>query len=157
MVVLRGLGWDLPGAGAPYWPSKSYILDTGLRYFDAVIFVISNAPLEIEVGMLRQLREHGVPHYVVRTKIDQDVVNNQEDAGRTAAETLAEVRAELLNCCCGDAANIYLISSRLVGFEFEELVSAISADISKQCVEVFGAGYAAKLSRTKCEMHAQRT
>jgi GTPase SAR1 family protein len=130
--------WDLPGAGTSDWPSESYIPDAGLRFFDGVIFVLSGAPLDTELHMLQRLREFKVPHYVVRSKVDQDVVNNAEDIGAAPLETVAEVRTELLNFACCDDDRIFVISTRQDGYEFGDFRRVLSNAINEQCKDIFG-------------------
>merc|ERR1712110_456694 len=68
--------WDLPGAGTPKFPQETYLRDMGLRYFDIVIVVSKERFTQIDVMLLQELVEFGVPHFTVRTKIDIDVDNN---------------------------------------------------------------------------------
>merc|ERR1740122_864285 len=42
-----------------------------------------------------ELRRFGVPHFMVRSKIDADVANNEEDHGIPAAQTLASIQADM--------------------------------------------------------------
>jgi GTP-binding protein EngB required for normal cell division len=84
--------WDLPGAGTPRFPQETYLRDMGLRYFDIVIVVSKERFTQIDVMLLKELAEFGVPHFTVRTKIDIDVGNNEEDHGATEAETMAQIK-----------------------------------------------------------------
>jgi len=135
--------WDLPGAGTLDWPSETYIMDSGLRYFDGLLFVISDACLESELAMLRQLRHFQVPHYVVRSKIDQDVINNAEDNSVEPAETLAEVRYELSAHGC-EPSRTFVISSRHADYDFDDLLYTFCTEVIRQCEEIFGPKHAVK-------------
>jgi len=126
--------WDLPGAGTKDWPCASYVRDAGLRHFDGVIFVTSDAFSELEAALMRQLQEFQVPYYVVRNKVDQDVANNAEDNNRNLEESLAEIRHELFDRGC-DPARTFLISAKnpqCADFEFGMLLKTMANDVVTQ-------------------------
>lgn len=126
--------WDLPGAGTQEWSSETYIRDTGLRHFDGVIFVTSDAFSEIEANLMTQLLDFKVPYYVVRNKVDQDVQNNAEDNGATVEESLSEIRRELVDRGC-DTTRTFLISAKhpeCADFEFGLLLRMMASDVVLQ-------------------------
>jgi len=86
--------WDLPGAGTAEFPQSSYISTMGLRYFDSVLIVSAGRFTETEMLLRGELQEYGVPFHMVRTKVDLDVWNNEEDNGLSEATTLAKIRDE---------------------------------------------------------------
>lgn len=126
--------WDLPGAGTKEWPCASYVRDAGLRHFDGVIFVTSDAFSEVEAALMRQLQQFKVPYYIVRNKVDQDVVNNAEDHNCSLEESLAEIRHELFDRGC-EPARTFLISAknpRCADFEFGMLLRTMANDVVMQ-------------------------
>lgn len=126
--------WDLPGAGTQEWSSETYIRDTGLRHFDGVIFVTSDAFSEIEASLMNQLVDFKVPYYIVRNKVDQDVQNNAEDNGASVEESLSEIRSELRDRGC-DPARTFLISAKhpeCADFEFGLLLRMMASDVVLQ-------------------------
>merc|ERR1719473_2528305 len=130
--------WDLPGAGTQDWPCATYVRDAGLRHFDGVIFVTSDAFSELEAALMRQLQEFQVPYYIVRNKVDQDVANNVEDNNRSVEESLAEIRHELFDRGC-DPARTFLISAKnpqCADFEFGMLLRTMANDVASQRVEL---------------------
>lgn len=130
--------WDLPGAGTKDWPCASYVRDAGLRHFDGVIFVTSDAFSELEAALMRQLQEFKVPYYIVRNKVDQDVANNAEDNSRSLEESLAEIRHELFDRGC-DPTRTFLISAKnpqCADFEFGMLLRTMANDVVTQRVEL---------------------
>jgi len=130
--------WDLPGAGTKDWPCVSYVRDAGLRHFDGVIFVTSDAFSELEAALMRQLQEFKVPYYIVRNKVDQDVANNAEDNHSTLEESLAEIRHELFDRGC-DPSRTFLISAKnpqCADFEFGMLLRTMANDVVTQRVEL---------------------
>lgn len=139
-VLTRNMArlWDLPGAGTKDWPCASYVRDAGLRHFDGVIFVTSDAFSELEAALMRQLQEFQVPYYIVRNKVDQDVFNNAEDNNRSVEESLAEIRHELVDRGC-DPARSFLISAKnpqCADFEFGNLLRTMANDVVLQRSEL---------------------
>lgn len=126
--------WDLPGAGTKDWPCSTYIRDAGLRHFDGVLFVTSDAFSEVEASLMQQLQEFKVPYYLVRNKVDQDVANNAEDNGRSLEASLAEIRHELFQQGC-DPSRTFLISAKhpqCADFEFGLLLRTMANDVVDQ-------------------------
>lgn len=124
--------WDLPGADTKDWPSASYVRDAGLRHFDGVICVTAGAFSDSEAQLVGELREFKVPYYVVRNKVDQDAVNNEQDNGASVKETVAEIRCELLENGC-DPSRTFLISAKhpeCADFDFAQLLRAMAADVA---------------------------
>eukprot|EP00929_Paragymnodinium_shiwhaense_P049146 TRINITY_DN24804_c0_g1_i1.p1 TRINITY_DN24804_c0_g1~~TRINITY_DN24804_c0_g1_i1.p1 ORF type:complete len:467 (+),score=100.01 TRINITY_DN24804_c0_g1_i1:184-1584(+) len=87
--------WDLPGAGTEAFPSETYIQNMGLRHFDKVIIVTAGRFTSTEVNLRAELEKHVVPFFMVRTKIDIDVYNNQQDNGLTEQATVNQIREDL--------------------------------------------------------------
>jgi len=101
--------WDLPGAGTTAFPREEYLATMGLRYFDAVLVVSAGRFTETEVALAKELENHGVPFFMVRTKVDIDVWNNEQDNSVDEATTLQQIRADLSR---RGVVHPYLVSSR---------------------------------------------
>eukprot|EP00421_Protoceratium_reticulatum_P012982 CAMPEP_0168391338 /NCGR_PEP_ID=MMETSP0228-20121227/17935_1 /TAXON_ID=133427 /ORGANISM="Protoceratium reticulatum, Strain CCCM 535 (=CCMP 1889)" /LENGTH=430 /DNA_ID=CAMNT_0008404653 /DNA_START=12 /DNA_END=1302 /DNA_ORIENTATION=- len=132
-VLTRNMArlWDLPGAGTREWPSANYVRDAGLRHFDGVLFVTSGAFSEAEMELISQLLTFEVPYYVVRNKVDQDAFNNAQDNNTSVHDTVAEIRAELVEYGC-DPARTFLISAKdpaCPDFDFGALLRAMAQDV----------------------------
>jgi len=104
--------WDLPGAGTAAVPAETYLQDMGLRYFDRVVVVTAGRFTEMEVALRAELERHIVPFYMVRTKVDQDVMNNKEDNFAEKNETLTQIRDDLEKTHKVETTSLYLVSSR---------------------------------------------
>mmetsp|Transcript_92793 Transcript_92793/g.276822 ORF Transcript_92793/g.276822 Transcript_92793/m.276822 type:complete len:418 (+) Transcript_92793:184-1437(+) len=133
-VLTRNMArlWDLPGAGTRDWPAGTYVRDAGLRHFDGVICVTCGAFSEAEGELISQLSAFKVPYYVVRNKVDQDAVNNEQDNGSSVKETLAEIRHEMVENGC-DPSRTFLLSAKhpeCPDFDFGLLLRAMAADAS---------------------------
>ncbi|CAJ1360855.1 unnamed protein product, partial [Effrenium voratum] len=104
--------WDLPGAGTVSVPAETYLQDMGLRYFDHVVVVTAGRFTEMEVSLRAELEQYAVPYCMVRTKVDQDVVNNKEDNFAEKHETLKQIRDDLEKTHGVATKSLYLVSSR---------------------------------------------
>merc|ERR1719235_1074813 len=83
---------------------------------------------------MTQLRQFRVPVYIVRNKVDQDVTNNAQDNDATPAETLGQIRRDLLAHGC-DPDCTFLISAKRpksADLEFGELLRAMADDVIQQ-------------------------
>eukprot|EP00927_Polykrikos_kofoidii_P032377 TRINITY_DN27603_c0_g1_i1.p1 TRINITY_DN27603_c0_g1~~TRINITY_DN27603_c0_g1_i1.p1 ORF type:complete len:405 (+),score=44.10 TRINITY_DN27603_c0_g1_i1:44-1258(+) len=87
--------WDLPGAGTKRFPRDTYIKRMGLRYFDVVLVLTASRYTETEIAIARELERFGVPHFMVRNKVDFDIANSEDDHGMSPEETLAAIRADM--------------------------------------------------------------
>lgn len=115
--------WDLPGAGTVMFRRETYIKDMGLRYFDFCLLVTAHRFTQTEDEVIEELREHGVPVFLVRTKVDIDVWNNERDNGTPHHETLALIRRDLQ---AQGGERLYLVAStRPDLFEFQDLVDDV--------------------------------
>jgi len=116
--------WDFPGAGTALFPIDTYIARLGLRYLDMVIIVTAVRFTETEILLMRELQTHQVPFFMVRTKIDIDVWNNQEDNGCDAKQTIKHIRSDIRAHCPG--VEPYLVSLRdITQHDFPKLLSDI--------------------------------
>lgn len=102
--------WDLPGSGTAAVPSETYVQDMGLRYFDKVLICTAGRFTETEIKLREELERHEVPFFMVRTKVDIDIVNNKEDNGKEENVTLHQIREDLRKK--HSVSSAYLISSR---------------------------------------------
>lgn len=101
--------WDLPGAGTATFPTGTYIQCMGLRYFDFVFVVSAGRWKEHDLAIIGELKRHGVPCFVVRTKVDIDITNELEDNGVEPEVTLGKLRKESQ---LQDLANVYFITTK---------------------------------------------
>jgi small GTP-binding protein len=92
--------WDLPGTGSIEFPLETFIQKMGLRYFDGIILLTSDAFYEQDLQLMRKLLDYGVPVYVVRNKIDQAIACNMEDYNIPADETIGMVVTEMIGYGC---------------------------------------------------------
>lgn len=115
--------WDCPGAGTPAFPLATYVDSMGLRYFDRVLIVSAGRFTEIDMELMGKLMEHKIPHCMVRTKVDMDVLNNLEDNKVSAEVSVAEMYADMKS---RGVAHPYLVSLRdTEAYDFQQLLCDI--------------------------------
>mmetsp|Transcript_33204 Transcript_33204/g.95495 ORF Transcript_33204/g.95495 Transcript_33204/m.95495 type:complete len:312 (-) Transcript_33204:91-1026(-) len=121
--------WDLAGVGSDDWPRDKYVRKVGLRYFDVVLLLCATRFTQTEILLLEELRKHEVPHFVVRTKIDIDISNQQADYGMQAEETKQGIREDMK---VNDIVEPYLVNSRAIDdHDFPHLLEDVLKVISK--------------------------
>jgi len=117
--------WDFPGAGTENFPLETYVARMGLRYLDSVLLVTAGRFTQTEVKLMRELQDFRVPYFLVRTKVDLDVMNNRHDNSASEADSLAEIRHDL-KAERGVEDKVYLVSLRdPKKYDYMELVEAI--------------------------------
>lgn len=101
--------WDMEGAGATCtW--DDYTGNIGLRYFDVVLLLCCTRLTDSDVAIVRELENQSIPFFFVRTKLDEDIKNNEADCGRSAEETEESIRCDLQMC---GITSPYLVNARL--------------------------------------------
>jgi GTP-binding protein EngB required for normal cell division len=120
--------WDVPGGGTLSFPIASYIKDMGLRYFDCVIIIVDRRLTEIDKYLAERLNSFRVPFFVVRSKVDRDIEDNEHDNGIPAQTTVYQLREEMIEFGF-PADRVFLISSRQPNnplLDFQKLLVALA-------------------------------
>mmetsp|Transcript_106375 Transcript_106375/g.317953 ORF Transcript_106375/g.317953 Transcript_106375/m.317953 type:complete len:547 (-) Transcript_106375:108-1748(-) len=114
--------WDMEGAGSTCsW--DNYTGNAGLRYFDVVLLLCSSRLTESDVEIVRELESQNVPCLFVRTKLDEDIKNNQHDLDMSPQETEESIRSDLR---LSGITRPYLINARVPGkHDFPRLIKDI--------------------------------
>jgi len=101
--------WDIPGSDTKEFASETYVKAMGLTHFDMVVIIVQSPLVGTEQTITVELQRCGIPHFVVRSKVDIDIDNNLYDFDIPEHETLANIRSDMLK---HGIAKPYLISSR---------------------------------------------
>eukprot|EP00959_Pyramimonas_sp_CCMP1952_P446652 9352291-Pyramimonas_sp.AAC.1 len=83
----------------------------GLRYFDMVILVVNQRVFENDVMVVSHLQKYGVPFIIVRTKMDQDVQNVEDEEG-DIDQVFRDIREDLAKKFDVSESLILLTTSR---------------------------------------------
>uniref|UniRef100_A0A7S2H5E8 IRG-type G domain-containing protein n=1 Tax=Octactis speculum TaxID=3111310 RepID=A0A7S2H5E8_9STRA len=110
---------DLPGCGTTQWPRDSYVERFNLpEAFDAYILVTERRVDESDVWLHTLLRNHSKPVFVVRNKVNIDLVQEQEDNGMSFEKTTCAIASELAQeFNLERPSDAYLISAKLRDME----------------------------------------
>ena len=107
--------WDLPGGGTLNFPPKDYMQKMGLRHFDLVIVVTKGRFTEFDDELRKEMLRQNppVPYLMVRTNVDIDVQNNDDD-GISEEKTLKSIRAEFGKLYPSDLenGNFFLVNAK---------------------------------------------
>lgn len=111
--------WDIPGGSTMKFPADKYVIDFGLWHMSGVILVTATRASELDVKILTVLSHYKVPWYYVRTKVDLDIMNNMEDHGISADQTINSIRNDLVRNMRSvpggeklSPARVFVVSSR---------------------------------------------
>ncbi|XP_044231250.1 interferon-inducible GTPase 5-like [Thunnus albacares] len=107
--------WDLPGIGTTNFPADKYLQHVGFEKFDFFIIISDTRFRENDVKLAQEIQKIGKKFYFVRSKIDNDLRNEERSQREfNAKRTLAQIRE---NCIQGlqkqgvDAPQVFLVSS----------------------------------------------
>jgi predicted GTPase/uncharacterized protein (DUF697 family) len=104
---------DLPGCGTEKFPVKNYIEHCKLESFDAVIIVTANRFYENDIWLIKEMIKIGRPVYVVRTKMDESIMNGKYDDNLTEYQVFEKVKTDIKNNIGNiPIKGIYLTSAR---------------------------------------------
>lgn len=122
--------WDLPGFGSlQIKDPKDLIRKYDVLKFDAFIFITSGRFQYIDAWMLNKIKSIGKPFLFVRTKIDEDIRNEEVKKDFNAENLPAGIRKYCLVSSKGAVRNekdIFLINSHNFNdWDFPRLVTAI--------------------------------
>jgi len=128
--------WDFPGAGTPTFPQDTYVARFGLRYLDKVLIVSAGRFTQTDIAIMQELKTHNVPYCMVRTKVDIDIWNNEKDNNLTQAETLAQIRTDLLT---NNVDKPHLVSLRdTSAYDFPQLMLDVFPCLQQAHQETWG-------------------
>lgn len=123
---------DLPGCGTSNFPKESYIKNCNIESFDAFIITTSNRFYENDLWLISEIVKLGRPVYVVRTKMDEAVVNEKRENNLTETEVYNNARNEIkTNLKDIIVKGVYLISSiQPIREDFELLLNDIQNNLN---------------------------
>ncbi|XP_028633539.1 T-cell-specific guanine nucleotide triphosphate-binding protein 1-like [Grammomys surdaster] len=75
--------WDLPGIGSTNFPPESYLTEMKFNEYDFFIIISSTRFKENDAQLAKAIEMMGMNFYFVRTKIDNDLDNEQKSKPKT--------------------------------------------------------------------------
>lgn len=104
---------DLPGCGTQKWPQSSYIQDLNLESYDCFVVVTNTRLYEADLFLHNELKtKRSKPCFIVRSKIDVAIKDEEHDNQLSEEQTLSKVRDNILPSVSPETKDVYLTSAR---------------------------------------------
>ncbi|KAG6924478.1 immunity related GTPase cinema [Chelydra serpentina] len=78
--------WDLPGIGAPDFQPKTYLRKVNFKRYDFFVIIASERFKCNHAALAREIERMGKRFYFVRSKVDEDLRNEERDHPRTFSQ-----------------------------------------------------------------------
>ncbi|XP_062855409.1 interferon-inducible GTPase 5-like [Trichomycterus rosablanca] len=123
--------WDLPGVGTRKFQAKRYLKQVNFNRFDFFIIISSERFTENDVLLATEINKQKKLFYFVRSKIDNDVAQEEKKRGFNREETLTKIKNDCLkNLKDFKNSKVFLICCYDVNeFDFEELVDTLESEL----------------------------
>ncbi|XP_072534900.1 uncharacterized protein irgq1 isoform X2 [Salminus brasiliensis] len=126
--------WDLPGMGTPSFLSNRYVETMNFNLYDMFIVVISERFRENNLLLIEEIQKHKKPFYVVRTKVDNDIVSQRKKHNFSETAALSLMRDECLKYLHEKDLhpNVFLVSGHdTESYEMQNLKDAFEKEASE--------------------------
>lgn len=120
---------DFPGCGTARFPRETYVEDMNLAKYDAFVLVVAKRVMEDDLFLMKAIRERLKKDvHVVRSMVDQDVDNATRD-GRSSAQVLSQMRADLAHQFPGHPWRWLVSSVRPDQFDFPDFEDSLRGQL----------------------------
>lgn len=135
--------WDLPGTGTPDFTPDTYLEKVGFDSFDFFIMVSSSRFSFNDALLAQEIKGKGKKFYFVRTKVDDDLYNEQE--AKPQSFKRERVLQQIQDSCLANLSDIgvpdpqvFLVSNFDVSdFDFPRLETTLLAGLPAHKRQVF--------------------
>ncbi|XP_028633449.1 uncharacterized protein LOC114629575 [Grammomys surdaster] len=135
--------WDLPGIGSTNFPPQNYLTEMKFSEYDFFIIVSAARFKEIDAHLAKAIEKMDKKFYFVRTRIDQDVSNEQRTKPKTfnRDSVLKKIRddcSEHLQKVLSSKPPVFLVSNCDVSeFDFPKLETTLLRELPAHKRHVF--------------------
>ncbi|KAL1778401.1 immunity-related GTPase family member b5-b4 tandem [Sigmodon hispidus] len=127
--------WDLPGIGSTTFPPESYLKKMKFAEYDFFIIISASRFKENDAQLAKAITKMNMKFYFVRTKIDNDICNEQKSKPKTfnrdnVLEKIRENCSEHLQQALSSEPPVFLVSSFDVSdFDFPKLQTTLLLEL----------------------------
>ncbi|TFJ96243.1 tRNA delta(2)-isopentenylpyrophosphate transferase [Platysternon megacephalum] len=127
--------WDLPGIGAPDFQPTTYLRQVNFKCYDFFVIIASERFKCSHVALAREIERMGKRFYFVRSKVDEDLRNEERDHPRTfSQESVLErlrmdCRKHLQKAGISNPEIFLLSSCEFTKYDAPALVKALQDDL----------------------------
>ncbi|EDL33782.1 interferon inducible GTPase [Mus musculus] len=127
--------WDLPGIGSTNFPPQNYLTEMKFGEYDFFIIISATRFKEIDAHLAKAIAKMNIKFYFVRTKIDQDISNEQRSKPKSfnRDSVLKKIKDEclgLLQKVLSSQPPIFLVSNFDVSdFDFPKLETTLLKEL----------------------------
>lgn len=135
--------WDLPGIGSTNFPPQSYLTEMNFSEYDFFIIISSTRFKENDAQLAKAIDMMGMNFYFVRTKIDNDLDNEQKSKPKTfnKEKILTKIRddcSEHLQEALVREPPVFLVSNfHMSDYDFPKLETKLLEDLPAHKRHVF--------------------
>ncbi|GAB1295987.1 hypothetical protein 2 [Apodemus speciosus] len=127
--------WDLPGIGSTTFPPHNYLTEMKFGEYDFFIIISATRCKEIDAHLAKAIAKMNTKFYFVRTKIDQDVSNEQRSKPKSfnRDSVLKKIRDDCsghLQEALSSQPPVFLVSNFDVSdFDFPKLETTLLSEL----------------------------
>ncbi|XP_005350246.1 uncharacterized protein LOC101990019 isoform X2 [Microtus ochrogaster] len=135
--------WDLPGIGSTSFPPQNYLTEMKFAEYDFFIIISANRFKDTDAHLAKAIAKMNTKFYFVRTKIDEDVSNEQKSKPKTFNRdgVLKKIRGDCsrhLQETLSSEYPVFLVSNFDVSdFDFPELEITLLSELPAHKRHVF--------------------
>ncbi|XP_028633550.1 uncharacterized protein LOC114629644 isoform X2 [Grammomys surdaster] len=135
--------WDLPGIGTTNFPPKTYLTEMKFGEYDFFIIISATRFKEIDANLAKAIEKMNTKFYFVRTKVDQDVSNEQRSKPKSfnSDSVLKKIRddcSEKLQEALSSQPPLFLVSNFDVSdFDFPTLETTLLRELPAHKRHIF--------------------
>ncbi|XP_050014566.1 T-cell-specific guanine nucleotide triphosphate-binding protein 2-like [Alexandromys fortis] len=135
--------WDLPGIGSTSFPPQNYLTEMKFAEYDFFIIISATRFKDTDAHLAKAIAKMNTKFYFVRTKIDQDISNEQRSKSKTfnRDSVLKKIRGDCsrhLQETLSSEPPVFLVSNFDVSdFDFPELETTLLSELPAHKRHVF--------------------
>lgn len=135
--------WDLPGIGSTSFPPQNYLTEMKFGEYDFFVIISATRFKDTDAHLAKAIAKMNTKFYFVRTKIDQDISNEQRSKSKTfnRDSVLKKIRGDCsrhLQETLSSEPPVFLVSNFDVSdFDFPELETTLLSELPAHKRHIF--------------------